>query len=151
MFTTGMKKYIILLIVVSGLVIGVGAYIFIFSRPEGPPAWIFASKVPYNEALNREGMVLLEEGDASKFKSFDQALREADPIHPVEAPGRVGRKIVDLLGGEETDIPRARVEDVVYCYSVEVNGEYYNVCIIFHEDRDSAMVTGTYWVAGYTG
>jgi hypothetical protein len=131
-----MKKYIILLIAASGLVIGVGAYIFL-SRPEGTPAWIFASKVSFNEVLNREGMVHLEERDASKFKTFDQALREADPIHPVEAPGRVGRKIVDLLGGEETDIPRARVN--------------YNVCIIFHEDRDDAMVTGTYWVAGYTG
>jgi hypothetical protein len=145
-----MKKYIILLIAASGVVIGVGAYIFL-SRPEGTPAWIFASKVSFNEVLNREGMVHLEERDASKFKTFDQALREADPIHPVEAPGRVGRKIVDLLGGEETDIPRARVKDVVYCYSIEVNGEYYNVCIIFHEDRDDAMVTGTYWVAGYTG
>ncbi len=145
-----MKRYFILLIVASGLVIGVGAYIFIFSGPEGHLAWIFASKVSFNEALTREDMVRLEEKDVSKFDSFDQALREADPLHPVEDPGRVGRRIVDLLGGEETDIPRARVKDTVYCYSIEVGGEYYNVCIVFHEDRQRAMVMGTFWVADMT-
>ena len=49
----GMKKYIILLIVASGVVIGLGAYFFIFSRPEGPPAWIFVSKVSFDEDLTR--------------------------------------------------------------------------------------------------
>ena len=71
-------------------------------------------------------------------------------MHPVEASGRVDKKIVDLLGGEETDVLRARVKDTVYCYSIEVNGEYYNVCIVFNEDRWRAMVTGTFWVAGMT-
>ena len=71
-------------------------------------------------------------------------------MHPVEASHRVGKKIVDLLGGEETDVLRARVKDTVYFYSIDVNGEYYNVCIVFNEDRRRAMVTGTFWVAGMT-
>ena len=95
-------------------------------------------------------MVHLEEREASRFKDFAQAIRESDPMHPVEAPHSVGKKIVDLLGGEETDVLRARVKDTVYCYSIEVNGEYYNVCIVFNEDPRRAMVTGTLWVAGMT-
>ncbi len=146
----GMKRYIVLLIAASGFVIGIGAYVFIFSKPEGPPSWIFVSKVPFNEALTRVDMVHLKERDASKIDDFAQALQESDPMHPVEASGRVGKKIVALLGGEGTDIPRARVKDTVYCYSVEFNEEYYNVCIVFNEDRQRAMVTGTYWVAGMT-
>jgi len=133
-------------ILALAFVLGVAVFCVSVSGPRAVPAWVFANRVPYNEALTRVDMIKLEPVDISGIRGLADALREAEPFHPVGVSGREGRAILDVLGGEETDVLRARIRDIVYAYSVELEGEYYNVCVVFKEDRDDAMVTGTYWV-----
>ena len=131
---------------------GLGLFVFYFSLSvqEEPPAWLFAYNVGYNETINRINIVEVSEGDLRAFPNFRQAIEDSNPLHPVSVRNSRGKSIVEFLGGEETDILRARSVDRVYCYSIEVSGSYYNVCIIFHEDVDRASVYGAYWVAGWT-
>jgi len=133
-------------ILALAFVLGVAVFYVSVSGPRAVPAWVFANRVPYNEALTRVDMVKLEPEDISGFRGLIDALQAAEPFHPVGVSGREGKAVLDILGGEETDVLRARIRDIVYAYSVELDGECYNVCIVFKEDRDDAMVTGTYWV-----
>ena len=112
---------------------GLGLVVFYYSLsiPEGPPAWLFVYMVDYHETINRLGIVDVSEGDLMAFPYFKQAIEESKPLHPVSVRNRRGKSIVEFLGGEETDIPRARVVDQVYCYNIEVIGSYFNVCVIF--------------------
>lgn len=131
---------------------GLGLVVFYFSLSvqEEPPAWLYAYKVDYHETLSRINIVEVSEGDLGAFPNFRQAIEESNPLHPVSVRNSRGKNIVEFLGGEETDIPRARSVDRVYCYSIEVSGSYYNVCIIFHEDIERMSGYGAYWVAGWT-
>jgi hypothetical protein len=54
--------------------------------------------------------------------------------------------LVDFLGGESTDLRRARVVDIVYVYSVAAKGKYYNLVIVFHEKKTRATQNGWYWL-----
>ncbi len=136
------------MIIAFGL--GLVVFYFSFSVQEEPPAWLFAYRVDYHETLSRIKIVDVSEGDLKALPNFRQAIEESNPLHPVPVRNSRGKSIVEFLGGEETDIPRARSVDRVYCYSIEISGSYYNVCIIFHEDLDRASVYGAYWVAGWT-
>ena len=131
---------------------GLGLIVFYFSLSiqEGPPAWLFAYRVDYHETINRICIVEVSEGDLMAFPNFKHAIEESNPLHPVSVRNRRGKSIVEFLGGEETDLPRARSVDKVYCYSIEVSGSYYNICIIFQEDEGRASIYGAYWVAGWT-
>lgn len=131
---------------------GLGLVVFYFglSIQEGPPAWLFAYRVDYHETINRLGIVEISEGDLKAFPNFKQAIEESNPLHPVSVRNSRGRRIFEFLGGEETDLPRARSIDQVYCYSIEVSGSYYNICIVFLEDVSQASIYGAYWVAGWT-
>ena len=131
---------------------GLGLVVFYFglSIQGGPPAWLFAYRVDYHETINRLGIVEISERDLKAFPNFRQAIEESNPLHPVSVRNRRGRRILEFLGGEETDVLRARVVDQVYCYSIEVSGSYYNICIIFQEDEGRASIYGAYWVAGWT-
>jgi hypothetical protein len=131
---------------------GLGLIVFYFSLSvqEEPPAWLFAYEVDYGETLSRIGIVGVSEEDLRAFPKFRQAIEESNPLHPISVRNSRGKSIVEFLGGEETDVPRARSEDRVYCYSIEVSGSYYNICIIFHEDIGLMSGYGAYWVAGWT-
>lgn len=131
---------------------GLGLVVFYFSLSvrEEPSAWLYAYEVDYHETLSRIKIVDVSEDDLRAFPNFRQAIEESNPLHPVSVRNSRGKSIVDFLGGEETDIPRARSKDRVYCYSIEVSGSYYNVCIIFHEDIELMAGYGAYWVAGWT-
>lgn len=130
---------------------GLGLVVFYYSLSiqKGPPAWLFAYKVDYHETINRLGIVEISEGSLKAFPNFKQAIEESNPLHPVSVRNRRGRSIIEFLGGEETDVLRARSVDRVYCYSIEVSGSYYNICIIFHEDVEHISEYGAYWVAGW--
>ncbi|MBL7168823.1 hypothetical protein ISS40_09115 [Candidatus Bathyarchaeota archaeon] len=131
---------------------GLGLVVFYFglSIQERPPAWLFSYRVDYHETINRLGIVEISEGDLKAFPNFKQAIEESNPLHPVSVSNSRGRRIFEFLGGEETDLLRARSIDQVYCYSIEVSGSYYNICIIFLEDVSQASIYGAYWVAGWT-
>lgn len=135
-------------VVALAFILGLGVLYLSVLDSQKVPAWIFANKVPYNETLTRLGIIELEEQDISRFHGLIEAIRESDPIRPVGISNRKGKIIIDLLGGEDTDVARARVIDVVYCYSVKLDGEYYNICIVFIEERERAMLSGAFWVAG---
>lgn len=130
---------------------GLGLVVFYYSLSiqEGPPAWLFSYKVDYPETINRLGIVEISEGSLKAFPNFKQAIEESNPLHPVSVRNRRGKSIVEFLGGEETDVLRARSVDQVYCYSIEVSGSYYNIAIIFHEDVERISAYGAYWVAGW--
>jgi hypothetical protein len=134
------------------LAFGLGLVVFYYSLSvqEGPPAWLFANRVGYHETINRIGIVEIRERDLKTFPNFKQTIEESNPLHPVSVRYSRGRRILEFLGGEETDVPRARSVDRVYCYSIEVSGSYYNICIIFHEDIRRMSGYGAYWVAGWT-
>lgn len=134
------------------LAFGLGLVVFYFSLSihEEPPTWLFAYKVDYDGTINRMSIVEVSEGDLKAYPNFKQAIEESNPLHPVSVPNSGGRRIFEFLGGEETDLLRARSPDRVYCYSIEVNGSYYNICIIFQEDLGQASIYGAYWVAGWT-
>ena len=131
---------------------GLGLVVFYFSLSvrEEPPAWLFSYKVDYHETLNRLDIVEVSEDSLRAFPDFRKAIEDSNPLHPVSVRNSRGKSIVEFLGGEETDVLRARSVDRVYCYSIEFRGSYYNVCIIFNEDIESVSAYGAYWVAGWT-
>lgn len=143
-----LKDKVSLSIVAFAIILGLCIFSLSVIESRKVPAWIFAYNVPYNETLTRLDLIELEEQDLFRFHGLVEALRESDPLSPVRIPNRKGKMIVDLLGGEDTDVARARVRNVVYCYSIELEGNYYNVCIIFLEESKRAILTGAYWVAG---
>ena len=143
-----LKDKVSLSVVAFTIILGLCIFSLSVIESRKVPAWIFAYNVPYNETLTRLDLIELEEQDISRFHGLVEALRRSDPLSPVRIPHRKGKMIVDLLGGEDTDVARARVRNVVYCYSIELEGNYYKVCIIFLEDSKRAILTGAYWVAG---
>ena len=138
----------------SVLIIAFGLGLVVFyiglSVQKEPPAWLFVYNVDYHETLTRINIVEVSESDLRAFSNFRKAIEESNPLHPVSVRNSRGKKIVEFLGGENSDVPRARSVDRVYCYSVEVSGSFYNVCIIFHEDIELMSGYGAYWVAGWT-
>jgi hypothetical protein len=131
---------------------GLGLVVFYFSLSvrEEPPAWLFSYEVDIHETLNRIDIVEVSEDSLRAFPDFRKAIEDSNPLHPVSVRNSRGKSIVEFLGGEETDVLRARSVDRVYCYSIEFRGSYYNVCIIFNEDIESVSAYGAYWVAGWT-
>jgi len=82
-------------------------------------------------------IVELRAQDIARFRGLDDALEsaipDARPITPVVTSNFFWRLLVDNLGGEAADLLRARVRDSVYVYSVESEGRYFNVCIVFED------------------
>lgn len=134
------------------LAFGLGLVVFHFSLSihEEPQAWLFSYRVDYNGTINRIGIVEVSENDLNAYPHFKLAIEESDPLHPVAVSNSGGRRIFEFLRGEETDLLRARSPERVYCYSIEVSGSYYNICIIFQEELSQASIYGAYWVAGWT-
>lgn len=143
-----MKINVSFSIIALALILGLGTFYLSVLETQKVPAWIFALGVPLNETLARLDLIHIKEQDIDRFHGLVEALNESDPFKPVKIPNRMGKKIINFLGGEDTAVKRAYVKDIVYCYSMEIEGNYYNVCIIFLEDRNRAMVSGAYWVGG---
>jgi hypothetical protein len=144
-----MRK-IAVIVVVFGMLVGFGAISFYLSESEKVPTYIFAREVPLERVLVPYSVVELKAPDVSRFRGLAQALRGAIPdaraVTPVVTSNLVGRLLLDFLGGESTDLRRARVEATVYVYSVESEGKYYNLVIVFHESRKRATQNGWYWL-----
>lgn len=71
---------------------------------EEPPAWLFAYKVNYNETINRLGIAEVSEDDLKAFPDFKQAIEESNSLHPIPVRNEKGRRIIEFLRGEETDL-----------------------------------------------
>lgn len=144
-----MRK-IAVIIVVLGVLVGFGATSFYRSESQKVPTYIFAREVPLENVLVPYSIVELKVLDIGRFRGLSDALQEAVPearaMLPKVTSNLVGRLLRDFLGGESTDLRRARVEDTVYVYSVESEGKYYNLVIVFHESRTRATQNGWYWL-----
>lgn len=88
--------------------------------------------------------------DIARFRgladALERAIPDARPITPVVTSNFFGRLLVDNLGGEAIDLLRARVRDIVYVFSVESEGRYFNVCIVFEDSITRAKQNGWYWL-----
>ena len=139
-----------IIVVVFGILVGFGAISFYLSESVRVPTYIFAREVPLESVLVPNSVVELKALDVARFKGLAQALQEAVPdaraVTPAVTSNLVGRLLRDFLGGESTDLRRARVEDTVYVYSVGSEGKYYNLVIVFHESRTRATQNGWYWL-----
>ena len=139
-----------IIVVVFGILVGFGAISFYLSESVRVPTYIFAREVPLERVLVPNSVVELKALDVARFKGLAQVLQEAVPdakaVTPAATSNLVGRLLRDFLGGESTDLRRARVEDAVYVYSVGLEGKYYNLVIVFHESRTRATQNGWYWL-----
>jgi hypothetical protein len=144
-----MRK-IAVIVVVFGMLVGFGAISFYLSESVKVPTYIFAREVPLENVLVPYSIVELKGIEIARFRGLSEALQEAVPearaMSPKVTSNLVGRLLRDFLGGESTDLRRARVEDTVYVYSVESEGKYYNLVIVFHESRTRATQNGWYWL-----
>jgi hypothetical protein len=144
-----MRK-IAVIVVVFGILVGFGAISFYMSESVKVPTYIFAREVPLERVLVPYSVVELKALDIARFRGLAEALQKAVPeakaITPRITSNLVGRMLVDFLGGESTDLRRARVVDIVYVYSVEAEGNYYNLVIVFQESRKRATQNGWYWL-----
>ncbi len=144
-----MRK-IAVIVVVFGMLVGFGAISFYLSESVKVPTYIFAREVPLENVLVPYSVVELKALDVARFKGLAQALEKAVPdaraVTPAVTSNLVGRLLRDFLGGESTDLRRARVEATVYVYSIGSKGKYYNLVIVFHESRTRATQNGWYWL-----
>ncbi len=144
-----MRK-IAVIVVVFGMLVGFGAISFYLSESVKVPTYIFAREVPLERVLVPYSVVELKVIDIARFRGLSEALQEAVPdaraVTPAVTSNLVGRLLRDFLGGESTDLRRARVEATVYVYSVGSEGKYYNLVIVFHESRKRATQNGWYWL-----
>ena len=138
------------IVVVFGMLVGFGAISFYLSESVKVPTYIFAREVPLERVLVPYSVVELKVIDIARFRGLSEALQEAVPdaraVTPAVTSNLVGRLLRDFLGGESTDLRRARVEATVYVYSVGSEGKYYNLVIVFHESRTRATQNGWYWL-----
>jgi hypothetical protein len=139
-----------IIIVVFGVLIGFEAISFYLSESVKVPTYIFAREVPLEGVLVPDSIVELKALDVARFRGLSEALQEAVPearaMTPRVTSNLVGMILVDFLGGQSTDLRRARVVNIVHVYSVEAKGKYYNLVIVFHESRTRATQNGWYWL-----
>jgi hypothetical protein len=144
-----MKK-IPVIIAVLGLVVGFGATAFFKAEAEKVPTYIFAREVALERTHVPNSIVELSRQDVARFRGLSEALKIAIPDKRPMAPqitsNLVGRLLRGLLGGDSTDLRRARVVDTIYVHSVEYQGKYYNLVIAFHESQKRATQNGWYWL-----
>ena len=147
-----MSRKLSLFILSSSFALGLGILYVSLTAPPEPTALIFSYEVEYRMTFDRLKIVEIDDKGLYRFPSLRAAIAESNPLHPVSVPNRIGWEIWDHLGGEATDVPRARSKGSIYCYSVEVEGRYYNICLTFIDDPENleqAMIYGAYWVAGW--
>jgi len=144
-----MRK-IAVIVAVIGVLVGFGASSFYRSESQKPPTYIFAREVTRDDVLVPKTIVELSALDLAIHRGLAEALERATPeakaITPVVTQIIVGKFMLSMLGGEATDLLRARVRNYVYVYSVESEGMYFNVCIVFNDSIRQAKQNGWYWL-----